>query len=67
MVKILTYVNTAVLLLAVGGGSFVYMKRADFVNDMIFTVQDQLIRNIESQIQIPSIPKTTGSTLPFNR
>ena len=67
MVKILTYVNTAVLLIAVGGGSFVYMKRADFVNDMIFTVQDQLIKNIQSQIQIPSIPNTTGPTLPFNR
>ena len=67
MVKILTYVNTAVLLIAVGGGSFVYMKRADFVNDMIFTVQDQLIKNIQSQIQIPSIPNTTGSTLPFNK
>ncbi len=43
------------------------MKRAEFVNDMIFTVQDQLIRNIQSQIQIPSIPNTTGPTLPFNR
>ena len=67
MVKILTYVNTAVLLLAVGGGGFVYMKRAEFVNDMIFTVQDQLIKNIQSQIQIPSIPNSTGSVNPFSK
>jgi len=67
MIKILTYINTAALVVAVGGGGFLYMKRADYVNDMILTIQDQVIRNIQYSIKTPSLPKSTGSVLPFNR
>ncbi len=65
MLKILTYINTAALVVAVGGGAFVYMKRADYVNDMILTVQDQVIKNMQSSIKTPKLPANTGSVLPF--
>ena len=66
MVKILTYVNTAVLLIAVGGGSFVYMKRADFVNGMMLTIQDQMVDIIQHQKkQQIKLPSATGPALPF--
>jgi hypothetical protein len=65
VLKILTFINTAALVVAVGGGAFVYMKRADYVNDMILTVQDQVIRNMQSSIKIEKLPANTGSVLPF--
>jgi len=65
VLKILTYINTAALLAAVAGGAFVYMKRADYVNNMILTVQDQVIKNMQSTIKTPKLPSNTGSVLPF--
>ena len=65
MLKILCYINTAALVAAVGCGAFVYMKRADYVNDMILTVQDQVIRNMQYSIKIEKLPANTGSVLPF--
>tara|TARA_R100000664_G_scaffold23520_1_gene33123 strand:- start:22 stop:219 length:198 start_codon:yes stop_codon:yes gene_type:complete len=65
MLKILTYINTAALVAAVAGGAFVYMKRADYVNNMIYTIQDQVIKNIEYSIKTKALPKQTGSVLPF--
>ena len=65
MLKILTYINTAALVAAVDGGAFVYIKRADYVNNMILTVQDQVIRDMQSSIKTPKIPSNTGSVLPF--
>ena len=63
----LSIASFAMSLTIILGGGYIYMKRAEFVNDMIFTIQDQLIKNIQSQIQIPSIHNSTGPTLPFNR
>jgi len=65
VLKILTYINTAALVAAVAGGAFVYMKRADYVNNMILTVQDQVIKNMQSTIKTPKLPSNTGSVLPF--
>ena len=64
MLKILTYINTAALVAAVAGGGFLFMKRAEFVNDMLLTIQDQVIRNIQHSIKTPSLPSSTGSVLP---
>ena len=47
--------------MAIGGG-YVYMKRVDFMNHMMLTLQDQMIDVIENQIKINNI---TGPALPF--
>jgi len=64
MIRILTLVNTGVLISLVGGGAFVFSQRTKFVNDMLFTIQDQVIENIQSSIK-PPLPKATGNVLPF--
>ena len=63
MIRILTLVNTGVLIGLIGGGAFVFSQRTKFVNDMLFSIQDQIIENIQGQI--PKIPSSTGPALPF--
>ncbi len=48
------------------GGGYVYMRRADFVNGMMLTIQDQMVDIIQHQIkQQIKIPSNTGNVLPF--
>ena len=61
--RILTLVNTGVLIGLIGGGAFVFSQRTKFVNDMLFTIQDQIIENIQGQM--PKMPGKTGPALPF--
>jgi len=63
MIRILTLVNTGVLIGLIGGGAFVFSQRTKFVNDMLFTIQDQIIENIQGQM--PKMPGKTGPALPF--
>tara|TARA_R100000781_G_scaffold107592_1_gene71874 strand:+ start:314 stop:508 length:195 start_codon:yes stop_codon:yes gene_type:complete len=63
MIRILTLVNTGVLIGLIGGGAFVFSQRTKVVNNMLFTIQDQIIENIQSQI--PKMPGKTGPALPF--
>ena len=63
MIRILSLVNTGVLIGLIGGGAFVFSQRTKFVNDMLFTIQDQIIENIQGQI--PKMPSSTGPALPF--
>ena len=63
MIRILTLVNSGVLIGLIGGGAFVFSQRTKFVNNMLFTIQDQVIENIQGQI--PKIPSSTGPALPF--
>ena len=64
MIRILTLVNTGVLIGLIAGGAFVFSQRTKFVNNMLFTIQDKVIENIQSSIQTP-LPKATGNVLPF--
>ena len=64
MIRILTLVNSGVLIGLIGGGAFVFSQRTKFVNDMLFTIQDQVIENIQGSIK-PQLPKATGNVLPF--
>ena len=64
MIRILTLVNTGVLIGLIGGGAFVFSQRTKFVNNMLFTIQDQVIENIQSSIK-PPLTKATGNVLPF--
>ena len=48
------------------GGGYIYLKRADFVNGMMLTIQDQMVDIIQHQIkQQIKIPSNTGNVLPF--
>ena len=49
------------LTMAIGGG-YVYMKRVVFMNQMLLTLQDQMIDVIQNQIKMPNV---TGPALPF--
>ena len=64
MIRILTLVNTGVLIGLIGAGGYLVTQRTKFVNDMLFTIQDQVIENIQGQM--PKMPKSTGPALPFN-
>ena len=48
------------------GGGYIYFKRADFVNGMMLTLQDQMVDIIQHQIkQQIKLPNKTGPALPF--
>ena len=56
----------AMSLTMVLGGGYIYFKRADFVNGMMLTLQDQMIDVIQYQIkQQVKLPSATGRALPF--
>tara|TARA_B100000965_G_scaffold240132_1_gene201434 strand:+ start:4427 stop:4627 length:201 start_codon:yes stop_codon:yes gene_type:complete len=49
-------------LMVVTAGGVMYMKRVEFINNMMLTLQDQMIDVIQNQIKIPG---KTGPALPF--
>ena len=66
MIKILTYINTALLGLAVSVGTFAYFQRGKITESIMTEVQKQLPSLVKGAMpNIPSIPSSTGSVLPF--
>ena len=66
MIKILTYINTAALVVAVGGGTFAYFQRGKLTESIMSEVQKQLPSLVKGAMPaIPSVPKTTGPVNPF--
>ena len=66
MIKILTYINTAALVVAVGGGTFAYFQRGKITESIMSEVQNQLPSLVKGAMPaIPSVPKTTGPVNPF--
>ena len=66
MLKILTYINTAALVVAVGGGAFAYFQRGKITESIMTEVQKQLPSLVKGAMpKIPSVPSKTGSVLPF--
>ena len=66
MLKILTYINTAALVVAVGGGTFAYFQRGKITESIMSEVQKQLPSLVKGAMPaIPSVPKTTGPVNPF--
>jgi len=62
MIKILTYINTAALVVAVAGGTFLYTQRTKITNQIV----DQALTVVKGAMPtIPSVPKTTGPVNPF--
>ena len=64
MLKILTYINTAALVVAVGGGGLVYFQRGKLTESIMSEVQKQLPSLVKGAMpEIPSVPSSTGSVL----
>tara|TARA_R100001594_G_scaffold1913_1_gene7982 strand:- start:1271 stop:1471 length:201 start_codon:yes stop_codon:yes gene_type:complete len=66
MLKILTYINTAALVVAVGGGVFGYLNRGKLADIVTNEIQKQLPSLVKGAMpSIPSVPSSTGNVLPF--
>jgi len=66
MIKIFCYINTAALVVAVGGGTFAYFQRGKITESIMTEVQKQLPSLVKGAMPaIPSVPSSTGSVLPF--
>ena len=66
MIKILTYINTALLGLAVSVGALAYLQRGKITESIMTEVQKQLPSLVKGVMpKIPSVPSKTGSVLPF--
>ena len=66
MIKILCYINTAALVVAVGGGTFAYFQRGKITESIMTEVQKQLPSLVEEAMPaMPKIPQTTGPVNPF--
>tara|TARA_Y100001937_G_C7030502_1_gene289869 strand:- start:17 stop:217 length:201 start_codon:yes stop_codon:yes gene_type:complete len=66
MIKILTYINSGLLVAAIGFSGYVYSQRTRFVNDMLSNIQNQIIKNIQYDLKM-QMPSTTGPVLPFGK
>ena len=64
MIKILTYINTAALVVAVGGGTLAYFQRGKITESIMTEVQKQLPSLVKGSM--PSVPKMPSSTGPVN-
>ena len=66
MIKILTYINTATLVVAIGGGTFAFFNRGKITESIMTEVQKQLPSLVKGAMPaIPSVPQTTGPVNPF--
>jgi len=72
MIKILTYINTAALVVAVGGGTFAYFQRGKITESIMTEVQKQLPSLVKGAMpKIQKMPKMTGGAslkgIPFSK
>ena len=68
MIKILTYINTALLGLAVSVGTLAYFQRGKITESIMSEVQKQLPSLVKGAMpSIPKIPSSTGSVNPFSK
>ena len=66
MIKILTYINTAALVVAVGGGTFAYFQRGKITESIMTEVQKQLPSLVQGAMpKVPTVPSKTGCVLDF--
>ena len=66
MIKILTYINTALLGLAVSVGTLAYFQRGKITESIMSEVQKQLPSLVQGAMpKVPSVPSKTGSVLDF--
>ena len=64
MLKVITWINFGLFIAGITSLGYVYVKRTEFVNDMLFGMQEQIIKNIQYDLKM-QMPSTTGPALPF--
>ena len=68
MIKILTYINAAALVVAVAGGTFAYFQRGKITESIMSEVQKQLPSLVKGAMpEMPKVPDMTGPVLPFGK
>ena len=72
MIKILTYINAAALVVAVAGGTFAYFQRGKITESIMSEVQKQLPSLVKGAMpKIQKMPKMTGGAalkgIPFKK
>ena len=68
MIKILTYINTAALVVAVGGGTFAFFNRGKITESIMTEVQKQLPSLVKGAMpSVPKMPSSTGPVNPFSK
>tara|TARA_B100000287_G_scaffold423861_1_gene467702 strand:+ start:6475 stop:6693 length:219 start_codon:yes stop_codon:yes gene_type:complete len=72
MIKILTYINAAALVVAVAGGTFAYFQRGKITESIMSEVQKQLPSLVKGAMpKIQKMPKMTGGAslkgIPFSK
>ena len=66
MLKILTCINTAALVVAVGGGTFAFFNRGKITESIMTEVQKQLPSLVKGAMPaMPKMPSATGPVNPF--
>ena len=66
MIKILTYINAAALVVAVAGGTFAYFQRGKITESIMTEVQKQLPSLVKGAMPtMPKMPSATGPVNPF--
>ena len=68
MLKILTYINTASLVVAVSVGALAYFQRGKITESIMTEVQKQLPSLVKGAMpSMPKMPQTTGPVNPFSK
>ena len=72
MLKILTYINTAALVVAVGGGTLAYFQRGKIKPLVTESIMNEVQKQLPSVIKgampsVPQMPSTTGPVNPFTK
>ena len=64
MLKILTYINTAALVVAVGGGAFAYLQRSKISDALLEKVKGQIPSLVtDAMPKPPAMLKVTGPVI----
>ena len=64
MIKILTYINTAALVVAVSGGAFAYFQRGKISDALLEKVKGQIPSLVTGAMpKPPAMPKVTGPVI----
>ena len=58
MIKVLAYINSALLVAAIGGGTFTYLNKDKIVNTILDKGKGQIPELVKQSM--PSMPTTTG-------
>ena len=68
MIKILTYINTAAVVVVLGSGAFAFFQRGKITESIMTEVQKQLPSLVKGAMpSIPKMPSATGPVNPFSK